>query len=98
MYYSDIEFDEYDGLLNYLFAGDGMCGVNKHGKLFVFWGPFGVGKTTLANAMMAKLADCYRVKRVVTYTTRLPRSGEIAGILEGIHWAEEGRHSRYRRE
>lgn len=43
------------------------------GKIFVFTGLSGSGKSTLADAVIG-----YKdIERVVTYTTRLPREGEV---------------------
>jgi guanylate kinase len=49
------------------------------GKLFVISGSSGAGKTTLVTAALEDLQKHYPLKRVVTYTTRSMRSGEIAG-------------------
>lgn len=83
MYYSDLEFDDYEDYEDYLeplFAGDSMSGATKHGKLFIISGPSGVGKTTIASAMLAKLGRQYNIDRVITYTTKQPRKGETGGI------------------
>ena len=50
------------------------------GKLFVVSGPSGVGKTTVVEAAIERLKDGFKVKRVVTYTSREPREGEVAGV------------------
>jgi guanylate kinase len=49
------------------------------GKLFVISGPSGVGKTTLVNQVVEQLELPFPFKRVVTYTTRAPRSAEKEG-------------------
>lgn len=43
------------------------------GKLYVLTGPSAVGKTTVAERLLAEVPN---LKRVVTYTTREPREGE----------------------
>lgn len=50
------------------------------GRLFVVSAPSGAGKTTLVNAAIADLQDIASFNRVITYTTRLPRAGEIHGV------------------
>jgi guanylate kinase len=80
VYYSDIEFDDYEDILNPLFAGDCMDGTSKNGKLFVISGPSGVGKTTLAKTMLFRLGRRYDMERVITYTTKQPREGEIEDV------------------
>ena len=73
----------------------------KKGSLFVISAPSGAGKTTLCNKLCATLP---RIRHSVSYTTRLPRPGEIndihysfidkdtfmAMVAEGqfIEWAE----------
>ena len=47
------------------------------GKIVILSGPSGVGKDTLIEAWKAKNAN---VERVVTYTTRPKREGEVDGI------------------
>lgn len=42
--------------------------------IFIITGPAGVGKTTVAHALMRRFR---RLKKIVTYTTRLPRPGEV---------------------
>lgn len=52
----------------------------KTGKLFLLASPSGGGKTTLANALIEQVGSLYDLSRVVTYTTRPPRSQEKHGI------------------
>ncbi len=47
------------------------------GKLYVLTGPSAVGKTTVAERLLAEVPN---LKRVITYTTREPREGETNGI------------------
>ena len=47
------------------------------GNLFIITAPSGAGKTSLVRALLS--ADS-QVKRSVSYTTRLPRPGEIDGV------------------
>lgn len=47
------------------------------GRLVVLSGPSGVGKDTVLDAWIARNP---RVQRVVTYTTRAPRPGEVDGV------------------
>ncbi|MGQ9463923.1 MAG: guanylate kinase [Candidatus Fervidibacter sp.] len=52
-------------------------GVNKRkGRLFVISGPSGVGKGTITIEVLKQVPS---LKKVVTYTTRAPRPGEVAG-------------------
>jgi len=46
-------------------------------KLYLVTGPSGVGKTTIANEL---LGLGLMLKRLVTYTTRLPRPNEVNGV------------------
>lgn len=50
------------------------------GKLFVISGSSGAGKTTLVTAALEELQKEHSIERVITYTTRVQRSGEIDGI------------------
>lgn len=56
----------------------------KNGKLFVVSAPSGAGKTTLIDMVLKKntgssrLSD--RVSRVITYTSKQPRSGDVHGV------------------
>ncbi len=49
------------------------------GKLFVISASSGVGKTSLVLALVAKLEPHYSISRLITYTTRRPRSSDIHG-------------------
>jgi guanylate kinase len=49
------------------------------GKLFIISAPSGAGKTTLVNAVLNRVSVHYSIERVITYTTKQPRSGEING-------------------
>jgi len=51
----------------------------KKGKLFVISAPSGAGKTTIANTVIEKLGSFYPISKVITYTSRQPRSNEIPG-------------------
>lgn len=44
--------------------------------LFIISGPSGSGKTTLCNRLLKDMPELYRI---ITYTTRAPREGEING-------------------
>lgn len=79
-YYSDLEQEDLVSNNFHLYIGINMSGKNRHGKLFIISGPSGVGKTTLANAMLARLGKSHNVSRVITYTTKSPRAGEQAGV------------------
>jgi guanylate kinase len=50
------------------------------GKLFVISAPSGAGKTSLVNRTLEILGITHRLERVVTYTTRAPRLGDIHGV------------------
>lgn len=53
------------------------------GKLFLVFAPSGAGKTTIINYLLSdfksNLKNNYNLSRAVTYTTRIPRLGEING-------------------
>jgi guanylate kinase len=55
-------------------------GKSKSGCLFVVSAPTGGGKTTLVTNAIAALQNSFQIERVVTYTTRTPRFGEVNGI------------------
>jgi len=50
------------------------------GHLFIISAPTGAGKTTLANAVIKKLASTILLEKIVTYTTRPPRPRELPDI------------------
>jgi guanylate kinase len=49
------------------------------GKLFIISAPSGAGKTTLVQALLKKMGQEYCLARVITYTTKKPREGEVNG-------------------
>ena len=51
----------------------------KKGKLFIISAPSGTGKTTLINAFLQRYGHSFDIKRVITYTTRPARIGEVEG-------------------
>ena len=55
-------------------------------ELFVLSGPSGVGKTTLAQAVIDNDRD---LQRAITHTSRAPRSGEVDGVH--YHFVSEAR-------
>ncbi|MEX0671927.1 MAG: guanylate kinase [Candidatus Babeliales bacterium] len=54
--------------------------MKKQGKLFILSAPSGTGKTTVVNAVLGSMIFEYPLKRVITYTSRRPRQGEIDGV------------------
>lgn len=52
----------------------------KPGKIIVLSASSGAGKTTLVHALCEHFKNKYPISRVVTYTTRVPRAGEIEGV------------------
>lgn len=59
------------------------------GRLFVVSAPSGGGKTSLVNAVLAELSGNGLYNRVITYTTRAPRQGEVHGKDYHFITAEE---------
>jgi guanylate kinase len=51
----------------------------KSGKLFILSAPSGAGKTTLAHKLIERCGERYSIERVITYTSKKPRSSEIHG-------------------
>jgi guanylate kinase len=49
------------------------------GKLFIISAPSGAGKTTLVTKIISALKSQIPIERVITYTTKRPRSGEKNG-------------------
>ena len=60
--------------------------ISSHANLFVLSGPSGVGKTTLAQAVIDSHAD---LQRAITHTSRAPRRGEVDGLH--YHFVSEAR-------
>ncbi len=56
-----------------------MNGRQNKGRIFILSAPSGAGKTSLTNYIIPILNKEISIKRVVTYTTRSPRAGEIDG-------------------
>lgn len=54
--------------------------VMKRGKLFIVSACSGAGKTTLVTKVIGKITPEYSISRVITYTSKTPRLGEINGI------------------
>src|SRR5579862_9920541 len=50
------------------------------GRLFLVSAPSGGGKTTLVNAAIASLSREHSIKRLITYTSRSPRTGDVHGV------------------
>ncbi len=51
----------------------------EQGVLFIVSGPSGVGKTTVVTEFLRQQGADYNVSRLVTYTTKSPRSTEVHG-------------------
>lgn len=49
------------------------------GSLFIVSAPSGAGKTSLIQAVLNDLKSVYSIDRVITYTTKEPRLGEVDG-------------------
>ena len=54
--------------------------IKQQGSLFIVSGPSGVGKTTLVTHFLQQYRHLYNIDRVVTYTTKQPRSTEVCGV------------------
>ncbi len=54
--------------------------MTNPGKLFLIAAPSGTGKTTIATKIVERLGKEIAISRVITYTTRQKRDGEIDGI------------------
>lgn len=52
----------------------------QHGKLFIVSGPSGVGKTTVVTQFLDQHRHLFDIDRVVTFTTKQPRSTEVHGV------------------
>lgn len=63
----------------------------RRGVLFILSAPSGTGKTTLAQRLLAGVAQ---LSASVSYTTRQPRSGEVAG--QAYHFVTEAEFERLR--
>lgn len=54
--------------------------MRKQGKLFIISAPSGAGKTSLVHALIKEHGTLLNIYRVITYTTKQPRPGEMAGV------------------
>lgn len=52
----------------------------KIGRLFIVSAPSGAGKTSLTNYVVQALSPQFDISKIITYTTRPPREGEVSGI------------------
>lgn len=52
----------------------------EQGKLFIVSGPSGVGKTTVVTEFLRQFGQLFEMRRVVTYTTKVPRLNEVHGL------------------
>lgn len=59
----------------------------QQGKLFIVSGPSGVGKTTLVTNFLEKNRNLFHIDRVITYSTKQPRSTEVHGV--DYHFVEQ---------
>lgn len=57
-----------------------MKNIQVPGKIFVISASSGAGKTTLVNLVLERLKPNIHIDKVVTYTTKAPRKGEVNGI------------------
>jgi len=53
--------------------------AKKRGKLFVISGPSAAGKTCVVTEALNRLQKDHGITRIVTYTSRPPREGEVEG-------------------
>ena len=53
--------------------------MKNRGKLFIVSAPSGAGKTSLIKEALKRL-NKYKISKVITYTVRQPRTGEVNGI------------------
>jgi guanylate kinase len=53
--------------------------MKKRGKLFLVSAPSGAGKTTLVQQVIKQIGPEYGLEKVITYTTKEPRPGEVNG-------------------
>ncbi len=51
----------------------------KKGTLFLVTAPSGAGKTTLVVDVIKRIGQEYNLQKVITYTTKSPRPGEVPG-------------------
>lgn len=51
----------------------------KPGKLFIVSACSGAGKSTIVDAVIEETKNEYAIERVITYTTKEPRPGEVNG-------------------
>ena len=56
-----------------------MANQNIPGRLFIISAPSGAGKTTLTSAILNDMRPLYALERVITYTSKAPRPGEVHG-------------------
>lgn len=67
--------------------------ISPSGRLFVISAPTGGGKTSLTHYVVEHLKDFCNLKKVITYTTRPIRTGEVDGIdyhfINEINFAEK---------
>jgi guanylate kinase len=54
--------------------------MENNGKLFIITAPSGAGKTSVTKAVILKLKNILPIEKVITYTTRQPRPGEVSGV------------------
>lgn len=54
--------------------------MKNPGVLFLVSAPSGAGKTSLVNALVARLGPEYSIARQISYTSKVPRPGERNGV------------------